>query len=551
VMGANTSAAGCCHEANGDVSSSSQPPKEIVEADRSSCDSQLGSACSDERQSSRTGAQAQLTRQSSHFSRYDRMQNMQQVTVDTEIIRAIPLHRTLRRFGQLWRTSPVDLDDDRRNGLWTKSCPAERFDVFLSHTWQSSWRWKYLSLLLRSGSPAVLVAWTCAAGLAFALSMFDVLELPFEYEPHHVVVQASCPLGFWVMLLGNAAVIVAVFASPYLPCRKQCACFLDAVSINQADSELQERGVYGIGGFLKVSDELLVMWSPLYLTRLWCVYEIAMFRYANPKGRITFAPSFVEAAALCLWFFTALTTFFLWTSLAFPLSLDLLLVEWSLAFLPVILCAHFLRRSLYSKQMLLMNLENFDLDTAQCRVAFDREFVHQSIVQWYGSVGAFNAYVQGPLRQELLDSSSSFQMPLVYFLVILTPGQGSSLEELLGLLKAGEPWNVVLSHALAHNIGLCIAVMFSLKFLFKQCERFAAPRQRMCMDCLTSVLIFLAFGLVTLLLAGLSLASAYFGIFTALAWAVVMLAAAYVSFKGSPLRRCNRSASNGDKGDKV
>ena len=217
-----------------------------------------------------------------------------------------------------------------------------------------------------------------------------------------------------------------------------------------------------------------------------------MFRYANPKGRITFAPSFVEAAALCLWFFTALTTFFLWTSLAFPLSLDLLLVEWSLAFLPVILCAHFLRRSLYSKQMLLMNLENFDLDTAQCRVAFDREFVHQSIVQWYGSVGAFNAYVQGPLRQELLDSSSSFQMPLVYFLVILTPGQGSSLEELLGLLKAGEPWNVVLSHALAHNIGLCIAVMFSLKFLFKQCERFAAPRQRMCMDCLTSVLIFLA-----------------------------------------------------------
>ena len=71
-----------------------------------------------------------------------------------------------------------------------------------------------MSLLLRSGSPAVLVAWTCAAGLAFALSMFDVLELPFEYEPHHVVVQASCPLGFWVMLLGNAAVIVAVFASP-------------------------------------------------------------------------------------------------------------------------------------------------------------------------------------------------------------------------------------------------------------------------------------------------------------------------------------------------
>ncbi|CAE7942420.1 Pus1, partial [Symbiodinium necroappetens] len=164
------------------------------------------------------------------------------------------------------------------------------------------------------------------------------------------------------------------------------------------------------------------------------------------------------------------------------------------------------------------------------------EFVHQSIVQWYGSIGAFNAYVQGPLRQELL-KSSSFQMPFIYFLVILTPGQGSSLEELLGLLKAGAgagaTWQVVMSHILAHNVGLCIAVMFSLKFLFMQCERFAAPRQHFLLDCLTSVLIFLAFGLVTLLLAGLSLASAYFGIFTALAWAVVMLAAACMSFKGN------------------
>ena len=39
-------------------------------------------------------------------------------------------------------------------------------------------------------------------------------------------------------------------------CWSSPICFLDVVSIHQTDTELMERGVYGLGGFLKMSKEL-------------------------------------------------------------------------------------------------------------------------------------------------------------------------------------------------------------------------------------------------------------------------------------------------------
>ncbi|CAE7357592.1 unnamed protein product, partial [Symbiodinium pilosum] len=59
---------------------------------------------------------------------------------------------------------------------------------------------------------------------------------------------------------------------------------------------MMERGVYGLAGFLKASKELRILWSEPYLSRLWCVFEVAAYRTANPSGKITLAPLFVEAA---------------------------------------------------------------------------------------------------------------------------------------------------------------------------------------------------------------------------------------------------------------
>ena len=95
-------------------------------------------------------------------------------------------------------------------------------------------------------------------------------------------------------------------------------------------------GIYGIGGFLAVSRELRVLWSPPYMSRLWCVarlrfmgrrfvlietlarhpssqlpnstevFEIAAFRKANPLGKLVFQPLFIERDVLANWLGTYL-----------------------------------------------------------------------------------------------------------------------------------------------------------------------------------------------------------------------------------------------------
>lgn len=59
----------------------------------------------------------------------------------------------------------------------------------------------------------------------------------------------------------------------------------DKVCIHQADAELKAAGISAIGGFIGRSQTLLVAWDELYFSRLWCPFEIAAFRFANPAGR--------------------------------------------------------------------------------------------------------------------------------------------------------------------------------------------------------------------------------------------------------------------------
>ena len=38
------------------------------------------------------------------------------------------------------------------------------------------------------------------------------------------------------------------------------------------DAKVMDQGIYGLGGFLKASKELRILWSPPYFSRLWCIF---------------------------------------------------------------------------------------------------------------------------------------------------------------------------------------------------------------------------------------------------------------------------------------
>ena len=106
-----------------------------------------------------------------------RIEKMEQLAVDHEIVRGIPLRESLKNFGRLWRWSPLDLVEEDRKKLWNRSKKVTGFDVFLSHTWLTKGRWKVLTLLLRSGWHIMLLGWLVATILAILLCLNGVLPM--------------------------------------------------------------------------------------------------------------------------------------------------------------------------------------------------------------------------------------------------------------------------------------------------------------------------------------------------------------------------------------
>ena len=103
------------------------------------------------------------------------------------------------------------------------------------------------------------------------LSLLRWLPLPFVLPPEFEgYSHLESPFFPWCLVFSFVGSFLGLVLTPYFPalCGRHPVCFLDVVSIHQVDQELMERGVYGLGGFLRVSKELRVLWSAPYLSRL-------------------------------------------------------------------------------------------------------------------------------------------------------------------------------------------------------------------------------------------------------------------------------------------
>ena len=203
--------------------------------------------------------------------KFQRLALLGHLEVDAEIARGISLRESLRQGGRLWLTCPAKLDEKSRAALWNRSRPVEHFDLFLSHTWMTAGKWKLLSLLLQSGSHKVLFVWVLGVGATAVLTVLGVLPSPWTVHVHLLDCHLSSAVGPWILLASALATVFGLLAAPYFPNirRRSDVCFMDVASIHQSDTDLMERGIYGIGGFLNISSELRVLWSAPYLSSSW------------------------------------------------------------------------------------------------------------------------------------------------------------------------------------------------------------------------------------------------------------------------------------------
>ncbi|CAK9076558.1 unnamed protein product [Durusdinium trenchii] len=403
--------------------------------------------------------------------------------VDLEILRGTTLRASLRGLGRLWRYNPINLSPEERQALYLKSKPVKRLNVFLSHTWWTNGSWKVLSLLFHCGWLHALLCWLFVVAVTLLLCLLGALPMRLSFETLGTNCVLTCPMGFWILLLGFLGPVLGLFSAIYWPdcSTKPDTCFIDVASIHQTDKAQMKRGILGIGGFLLVSDELRILWSPPYLSRAWCVFELAVYRKGNPHGRVNLSPLFVEQYVA----FTFLGEYF--TAVGY----------WALRSMrgQVKQMLRSASRSFLSKHQLLKQFEQFDLDTVDCYDNDDRRFIHAAIIKWYGSKAAFNEYVRGPLRAELMGPILSNHLPLSYLMILIVPYLNMSLEFLVAMIRGGSSFECLLPFALA--------VLFSANFiflpacvelLFLLCDKFAAPCfSSNILDCMQTLLIHLLF----------------------------------------------------------
>ncbi|CAE7500753.1 unnamed protein product [Symbiodinium natans] len=386
------------------------------------------------------------------------------------------MRTTLRSFGWLWRFRPGSLSTPECRRLRAASSETEVFDLFISHTWMTPGYYKYLSLLLSSYLHFAFMAWVAVAISVLLLYEVNMLPMPFVYQA--VATQLEVPCGIWggclTFLFALGALFVAPDAASACGCQSQ-RCFYDLVSIDQEDASSRERGIASIGGFLARSTQLRILWSRPYLSRLWCVFELAAYRRANPLGKVRFQALFIERDFLVLWICCFVLTSVSYICLVSP-SIELP-PGWFLVLTPLWLApaVHVARHGFLDQEQMLRSLEDFDLNAATCTKEIDREFIHAAISRWYGSLPHFVDYVQKVLAKELKKNVSQNRVPLKYCLMAASPVMGFHLD-VIGALLAADVRADVVARLFAQFVSVDVVGIWLIKFFFWLARRFARPR---------------------------------------------------------------------------
>eukprot|EP00928_Gymnodinium_smaydae_P087855 TRINITY_DN72045_c0_g1_i1.p1 TRINITY_DN72045_c0_g1~~TRINITY_DN72045_c0_g1_i1.p1 ORF type:complete len:561 (+),score=55.79 TRINITY_DN72045_c0_g1_i1:178-1860(+) len=222
-----------------------------------------------------------------------------------DLLRGTTLSVLLRNCGRtLARTSggvgvSEDVDDE-----FAKSFPVSELDYFLSHSWHADWRTKYVSLLFYFNSKAAIVASISTSAICFLFRFWlrasvpkSVLKaridhtrchLPNPKDIGHIHFSESEDVLPCCLLVGSSSYCLALLFWHRCGWSRNTTIFLDKLCIHQHDIELKMRGIRSIGAILARSSSFLVAWDPTYFSRLWCLYELSVFKYAMPKGSVVF-----------------------------------------------------------------------------------------------------------------------------------------------------------------------------------------------------------------------------------------------------------------------
>jgi hypothetical protein len=324
------------------------------------------------------------------------------------------------------------------------SRPETRIDMFVSHSWMGVGWLKIVAVAYHVNVRRAVLLFLLAFGLTLAPDLagfeFPIPSLNDEAKFAKGASVLPGPRLQWVCLLPCVTFVLALLYGQEL--RFGVSLFLDKCCIHQTDERKKLAGIKQLGAFLNVSDSLVVLWQPEYLTRLWCVYELAAFVHIEGGScrHVVFCPPRRAAFVVCTFLFHTVATSLV--QLMFPLTLwHSWHVERVAEFIPEAVQPlyhsawlflamlglygpvspflwSFCKRHMRDREKLLQQLSSFSFSDAQCREESDRAYVQEQVERWFGSITLFEKYVRETLVQHV-ETHLKAQGPLTYSMLLV------------------------------------------------------------------------------------------------------------------------------------
>jgi len=203
-------------------------------------------------------------------------------------------------------------------------------------------------------------------------------------------------------------------------------------SIHQTDAHLKLQGIKNIQGFLVNSDEMVMLLDNTYVTRVWCMFEVAVYLSVRDNPVVNVVPIGFYSATLIMSFslivmFTIVIPFY-FVSGAYEQSIEMVrsrvppdavlpataFVTLCLCWLPCIVAG---RRFHAAMQQNIESLIRFRAESASCMLESDKQEVLETIRCLYGSELVFEEHV----RKQMIPRLMNYQIPYWLHLCAAAP----------------------------------------------------------------------------------------------------------------------------------
>ncbi|KAF4686729.1 hypothetical protein FOZ60_004920 [Perkinsus olseni] len=171
--------------------------------------------------------------------------------------------------------------------------------------------------------------------------------------------------------------------------------FLDKCCIPQNDPIAKSYGISRLADYLRVSNKLLILWSPDYLERLWCVYELAVFLRTHKKEDVILVNMNHIKLCVSLMLVQFLTIIILDFAEEFALPRKISYIGYLLTLVTSFLIGREAFACSEEWREFCSKVKSFTVRRSKCSSLADYSSLKQLIADMYGSEARFEAVVRG------------------------------------------------------------------------------------------------------------------------------------------------------------